>query len=475
MRPTLIALAAAVLLATAVRAPADPAQGTAPAAAPLTPHQRLAREIYKELIEIDTTHATGSTTRAAEAMARRLGAAGFPKADVLVLEPHPKKGNLVARLRGSGKRRPILLLAHLDVVDARREDWSVEPFVLTEQDGFFYGRGTLDDKAMAAIFVANLIRMKQEGFVPDRDVIVALTADEDGGDHNGAKWLVDERRDLVDAAFVINEGGRGASRDGKYLFNGVQASEKVYVSFRLEVKNRGGHSSVPRPDNAIVQLAAGLVRLSRHQFPAQLSDITRAFFERAAGFELDPKVAADMRAITKKKPDAKALARLSKLPTYNALLRTTCVPTRLEAGHADNALPQTARALVNCRMLPGSRAEDVERELVRVLSDPEIAVTMMDAPTEAPASPLDPEVFGAVERVTSELWPGVPVVPMMGTGATDSKYFRLAGIPAYGVSGLFTDIDDVRMHGRDERLGVRQFYEGQEFLYRLVLALSSGS
>ena len=378
------------------------------------------------------------------------------------------------------------------MVEAKKEDWSpgLDPFKLTERDGFYYGRGTVDDKAMAAIFVANLIRYRREGFRPERDIVVALTADEEGGGFNGASWLVRNRRELVDAEFGINEGGGGRERQGRPLFNGVQASEKFSRNFTLEVKNRGGHSSLPVKDNAIYTLAEGLARLSRFDFPVNLNEVTRAYFDRMASVETG-QTAADMRALVKSNgADAGAAARLSGTALYNSMMRTTCVATRAEAGHANNALPQTARANVNCRVLPQESPTDVQAALVRVLADPKISVTMVvparareegqgagAAAARPPAgrqtSPLDPKIMGEIERVTRELWPGVPVVPMMGTGATDSQPFRQAGTPMYGVSGLFTDIDDVRTHGRDERIAVGRLYEGQEFLYRLVKALAS--
>jgi acetylornithine deacetylase/succinyl-diaminopimelate desuccinylase-like protein len=430
--------------------------------------------IYKELVEINTVDPAGDNTRAAEAMAARLRAAGFPAADVQVLAPQPGKGNLVARLRGTGKRRPLLLLAHLDVVEARREDWSTDPFTLLEKDGYFYGRGTGDDKAMAAIWIATLIRLRQEGYRPDRDLIVALTADEETGPANGVHWLLENHRDLIDAELAVNEGGRGQIKDGRYLANGVQASEKVYESFRLEVTNPGGHSSLPRKDNAIYRLAAGLGRLAAFDFPVQLGEVTRAYFERMASIAPGPE-ADDMKAVLRTPPDADALARLSRSPYHNALMRTTCVATRLEGGHADNALPQMARATVNCRILPGTPAGEVQARLAKLAADDGITITSLAPAKPSPPSPLQRDIMGPVEEVTRELWPGVPVLPMMGTGATDSLYLRQVGIRAYGVSGLFSDVDDNRAHGRDERMGVRQLYEGREFLYRLVKRLSSGA
>src|SRR5262245_30107874 len=416
----------------------------------------LDREIYRELVEIDTTDSKGDNTAAAQAMAQRLRGAGFDATDVLVLVPHERKGNLVARLRGTGARKPLLLLAHLDVVEARREDWSTDPFRFLEQDGFFYGRGTADDKAMAAIFTANLIRLKQEGYRPDRDLILALTADEEGGAWNGVDFLLREHRDLIDAAYGLNEGGRGQIKDGRRIANVIQTSEKVYLSYVFEVKDAGGHSSIPRKDNAIYRLAAGLGRLANFTFPVRTTETSRLYFERLAASQPEP-VAADMRAVAHVPPDPAAVARLSETPLYNSTLRTTCVATRLDAGHADNALPQTARAVVNCRMHPDDPADWVQRTLVDAIADPQISVTPKGTARLSPSSPLLPELVGAVERITEEMWPGVPVLPTLSTGATDSLYLRGAGIPMYGASGIFSDIDDVRAHGKDERVLVQSF------------------
>jgi len=437
-----------------------------------TDHDRLAREIFQELIEINTTDAAGDTTKAAEAMAARLKAAGFPASDVQVLGPNPRKGNLVARYRGAGTRKPLLLLAHLDVVEARRDDWSVDPFRFIEKEGYFWGRGTTDDKAMAAVWVATLIRFRQEGYVPDRDLIVALTADEEGGNFNGVQWLLSQRRDLIDAEYALNEGGESHMKGGKHLLNSIQPSEKTYQSFGLEVRNAGGHSSRPIKDNAIYRLAEGLTRLSRYEFPVRLNEVTREYYRRMSTL-YSGQTAADMTALARNPSDRAAAVRLSVSPHNNALLRTTCVATQLEAGHAENALPQTARATVNCRILPGESAAEVRATLVRILNDSKIAVSSLADAVSSPPSPLRPEVMGAVERITTEMWPGIPVIPMMSTGATDGLYLRNGGIPTYGVSGFFENVDDTRAHGRDERLGVKEFFEGCEFLYRLVKALTS--
>jgi acetylornithine deacetylase/succinyl-diaminopimelate desuccinylase-like protein len=439
-----------------------------------SPSDQRAVALYKELVEINTTDTpAGSVTKAAEAMAARLKAAGFPDGDVQVLGPDPRKHNLVARYHGTGARRPLLLLAHLDVVEAKREDWSFDPFVLREQDGWFYGRGTSDDKAMASQFVANLIRLKQERFTPDRDLILALTADEEGGDFNGAEWLVKTHRDLIDAEFAINEGGGGNMRKGKYLTNEVQASEKVYQDFKLEVTNAGGHSSLPVKDNAISHLAQGLARLADLEFPVELNEVTRGYFERSAMVQDDPAVAADMRAVARATPDRDAAARLSaRVPYWNSMMRTTCVATRLAGGHANNALPQLATANVNCRILPGVAPESVKARLVEVLADPKIGVSFVRDANPSPPSPLRPDVMTAVESLTKAMFPGVIVVPVMSTGATDGLHLRKAGIPTYGIDGVFGDMDDVRAHGRDERVGVKQYFEGLEFQYRLIKTLS---
>ncbi|HEY6255601.1 MAG TPA: M20/M25/M40 family metallo-hydrolase [Xanthobacteraceae bacterium] len=443
----------------------------------LTAQQRLAVDIYKELVEINTVTDTGDTARAAEAMAARLRAAGFAGSDVQVFTPAPRKGNLVALLRGTRARKPILLLAHLDVVPARREDWSVDPFKLIEKDGYFYARGSSDDKFMAATFVATLIRYKQEGYIPDRDIIVALETDEEILDRDalGIQWLLKNHRDLIDAEFALNEGGSVGLKNGKPIRNSVQTSEKVSLSYQLEVKNRGGHSSLPTKDNAIYHLAEGLVHLSKFVFPLKLNETTRAYFERIAEFEGD-QMAADIRSVISGHPDPAALSlgRLSANPAYNAQLRTTCVATLLEGGHAYNALPQLARATVNCRIMPGEPVDEVKATLVRVLADDQISVTQIDEPVLSAPSALHEEIMGAIEKVSAEFWPGTPIVPTMSAGATDGSYLRNAGIPTYGHSGLASDVDDVRVHGKDERVLVKSFFDGQEYLHRLVKALSGG-
>ena len=436
----------------------------------LDPYQQLAHDLFRELIEINTVESEG-TAPAAEAMARRLLDAGFPPEDVHIVGPDDRKVNLVARLRGRDLgRAPILLLAHLDVVEALRSDWTIDPWTFTEADGYYYGRGVTDDKDEAAIYTANLIRLKEEGFVPDRDIIVALTADEEGGPANGVQWLLENRRDLIDAEFALNEGGGGALKDGVRQLNSVQASEKVYQDFDLQATNSGGHSSLPRQDNAIYDVAGALMRIAQYDFPVMLNEVSEAYFRGTAAVE-GGAIAEDIRSVLMDPADQRAVERLQAFPHLNARLRTTCVATRLSGGHADNALPQTAGALVNCRILPNHNPAQVLLTL-RELAGTGVEVTPVGQPSPSPPSPLTPNVLGLIERITEEMWPGVPVVPVMSTGATDGLYLRRAGIPTYGVSGLFGDVDDNRAHGQDERILIESFYEGQEFLYRLVKALA---
>jgi acetylornithine deacetylase/succinyl-diaminopimelate desuccinylase-like protein len=433
--------------------------------------QRLAREIYKEMIEVQSGFDTGATTPIAEMVAKRLKAAGFPDADVFVGGAIPRKANLVVRLRGTGAKTPILMLAHIDVVEAKREDWSLDPFQLTEKDGYFYGRGSSDDKAQAAIWVANLLRYKREGFRPDRDLIVALTADEEGGGpYNGVDWLLKNHRNLIDADLCLNEGGNGESENGKKIANELQASEKTYSDFRLEVHNAGGHSSLPVPDNAIYHLAAALERIAHFGFPLKTNEVTKAYFSQLAKIEKGPQ-AADLAKVGA--GDRAAMERVAaSSPAWNSMLRTTCVATQLEGGHAKNALPQLAAANVNCRILPEDSIQYVEDTLKKVIADQQVSIKA-EPETGAPASPLRPDLLKAMDRVNDLLWPGVPTVPVMSTGATDGRALRAAGIPTYGVRGIFIDRNDYRAHGRDERVRVQAFYEGQTFLYELVKTLAS--
>jgi acetylornithine deacetylase/succinyl-diaminopimelate desuccinylase-like protein len=439
--------------------------------------KQLAHDIYKQLIEINTTESAGSTTVAAEAMANRLRAAGFPASDIYVGGPKARKGNLVARLHGSGAQKPILLIGHLDVVEARREDWSIDPFKFIEKDGYYYGRGTLDMKSGDTFLVMALIRMKQEGYKPDRDIIIALTADEEGGDFNGVDWLIRNHRDLVDAEYVLNpDAGSFELINEKKSLVAIQASEKLYQDFELKVTNPGGHSSLPVADNAIYHLAEGLTRLEHYGFPFELSEITRAYFDRMSAI-VGGSLGKDMKAILENPPEEAALARLSNMPFYNGITHTTCVATRLEAGHANNALPQMARANVNCRILPGHSAEETRATIIRVIADPQISVTAASTGAGGgksnPPSPLRPDLMNALEQVSTTMWPGVTVVPVMETGASDGAISRAAGLPTYGISGMWMDVNDDRSHGRDERLLVWSFYEGVEFYYRFLKALTA--
>jgi acetylornithine deacetylase/succinyl-diaminopimelate desuccinylase-like protein len=444
--------------------------------------KQLARGIFKQLIEINTTDSVGNVTTAAEAMAKHLRDAGFSGDDVIVAGPNERKKNLVARFRGTGKRRPILFIGHLDVVEARREDWTTDPFEFLEKDGYFYGRGTEDMKEGDAILVANFIRLKKEGYLPDRDLILALTADEEGGTSNGVNWLLKEHRDWIDAEYCINlDGGEFEKEKSKHLLAGIQASEKVYVDYQFESLNPGGHSSVPTSDNAIYHLAGALARLQSFSFPVKINEITRNYFERNAALTTG-QISADSKAIAQQPPDNAAVQRLSAVAYYNSLLHTTCVATMLSGGHAPNALPQTARANVNCRIFPGEDPQEVRNTLERITNDPKVKVSIVPQlgpdgkvmPVVAvPPSPLLPEVTKGMENTLRAVWPGVLLVATMSTGATDGKFTRIAGIPTYGISCMFFEMNDSRAHGKDERVGVQDFYDGVEFNYKLILELSS--
>ncbi|HXB72114.1 MAG TPA: M20/M25/M40 family metallo-hydrolase [Candidatus Acidoferrales bacterium] len=433
--------------------------------------KQLARDIYKQLIEIRSGYTTGATTPAAEAMAARLRAGGFPESEIFVGGPIPTKANLVVRYRGTGVRKPILLLAHTDVVEAKREDWSMDPYQLIERDGYFYGRGTGDDKAQAAVWIAILIRYQREGFKPDRDIIVALTADEEGGGpYNGVQWLLKNHRELIEAEFCLNEGGWGEIAGGRKVSNDVQVSEKYVINFRLEVHNKGGHSSVPVPDNAVYHLAAALDKLSKAAFPLKTNEVTRAYFQAIAKIETG-QLKSDLAKVAEGSPDAmERVAHAS--PVWNATLRTTCVATQIEGGHAKNALPQLAAANVNCRVLSEDSTEYVQSTLQKIIADEQVHVTIDGEVMKGPPSPMREDLFKAASRLTDTMWPGVPAVPIMVMGATDGLYLRANGIPTYGIQGFFMDRDDIRFHGRDERMLVSSFYEGQAFLYELVKALA---
>jgi acetylornithine deacetylase/succinyl-diaminopimelate desuccinylase-like protein len=445
----------------------------------------LARDVFKQLIEINTTDSIGSTTVAAQAMAQRLIAAGFPAVDVTVLGPNDRKGNLVARYRGKrgSKLKPILIIGHLDVVEARREDWTTDPFEFVEKDGYFYGRGTQDMKSGDAIVVTDFIRLKKAGFVPDRDIILALTADEEGGKSNGVQWLLDQHRDLIDAEFALNpDAGGVVTEGGRPLTMEIEATEKLYADFEVLATNPGGHSSLPRPDNAIYHVTDGLARLQDAPFPFEINPVTREYFLQMATLNKGA-LAADFRAVTETPADPRAIARLSQDPRYNATMRTTCVATMMEAGHAPNALPQRAAANVNCRIFPGHSQEEIRLALVKIFADPTLEVRYKsdDGETFEHGSdrkamvppPLRPDVMRALRSVTEQLWPGTPVVPIMETGASDSIHTMGAGIPSYGISGVAIDHDDNRMHGRDERVPVDSYYRGVEFYQDFLQQLTT--
>jgi acetylornithine deacetylase/succinyl-diaminopimelate desuccinylase-like protein len=468
MRRLALLCTAALLYGGAAKADLPPA--------PQPPDQvkGLAHEILDQVIGTNTVHTNG-TAKLAEALAARFHAAGFSPDDVALLAPpgHPEQANLVVRLHGKGKGRPLLDIVHLDVVEAKPEDWSFDPFKLTEKDGWYYGRGTLDIKGDAAALATTLIRLKGEGFVPDRDIIVAFTADEEGGDANGVDWLLTAHRDLIDAEFALNpDSGGGISQGDKRLYIGMETSEKVYTTFRIEVTNKGGHSSLPEPDNAIYRLAAGLTRISRLSFPVHTNTTTRAWFAEMAKLEKG-QLRQDMEAMTKPELDPASVKRLEKQILYNAMLHTTCVATMLDGGHADNALPQRAGARIQCRLMPEDTPESARILIEKTLADPSIKVSVLIPALPGPESVPTPAVMGKMRSVVNSIWPGLSVVPDMDAGASDSKYTRAAGIPTFGITGLFADIDDNRAHGRDERIRVNNFYENVEFTYRLLKSFSA--
>jgi len=442
--------------------------------------KQLSHDIFKQLIEINTTDSVGNVSTAADAMYQRFRDAGFPEGDMYVGGPNERKKNLVVRYHGSGAHKPVLLIGHLDVVEARRENWTTDPFQFVEKDGYFYGRGTQDMKDGDAVMVTTLLRFKKEGYVPDRDIILALTADEEGGTSNGVDWLIKNKRELIDAEFVLNHDGGGVQMDhGKPVMVEVDASEKLYSDYTLTVTNPGGHSSLPVPDNAIYHLANGLVRISQYEFPFELNEITRAYYERMSKGATGQR-AADMKAILKTPPDKAAIARLSEDPIDHSTMRTTCVATRLSAGHANNALPQMAQANVNCRIFPGHTPEQIRQELEKVVADPKLSVAVVAAPGGAGANrqayappPLRPDVFQPLDKVAAEMWPGIPVIPSMATGASDAIYTNAAGLPTYGISGEALDRDDIRAHGKDERIKETSFYRAVEFYYRYLKLVTS--
>jgi len=445
---------------------------TAATAANSAQDAATAKAILGELLAIDTTVEKG-TAKAVDVLRKRFLAAGFAATELAVVtDPaKPSHASLIVRLKGHGSGKPLLYLCHLDVVEAKPEDWTVPPFAMTEKDGWIYGRGSQDMKGEDANVAAALLRLKRENYTPARDIIVAFTPDEEVGGGQGVEWLVKEHRNLLDAGLVLNpDAGTAAFRNGKRVFYGVQTSEKSYVTFGAETTNKGGHSSEPRPDNAIYQLTAALNRLATFKFPVHLTDTVRAFYASQAELETGARQ-ADMRAVGN--GDLKAAERLAADPTDNAEVRTTCVATMLEAGHAENALPQRARATIQCRMLPGDTEEQVKAALVKVFADPGVKVSVIQPSSPSPESPPNDAVMGLFKQVVHSMWPGLIVMPSMDAGASDSKFTRVAGIPSYGAASNFWDLEDFRAHGRDERIKADRFAEGTEFTYRLMKAFSA--
>ena len=459
---------AAVLMASSAAAASD---------------DKTAHDIFKQLIEINTTDSVGSTTLAAQAMAQRLLDAGFPKADVVVLGPNDRKGNMIARYHGKpgSKLKPVLIIGHLDVVEAKREDWSTDPFQFVEKDGYFYGRGTQDMKDSDAIAVSAFIRMRKEGYVPDRDIILALTADEEGGKSNGVDWLLKNHRELIEAEFALNPDAGGVRPDKPQIV-GFEATEKLYADYQVLATNPGGHSSLPIPDNAIYHVANALAALQKWAFPFELNTVTREYFTQMAKIETGQS-AADMRAILTTPPDPKAVERLSQDAHSNAVMRTTCVATMLSGGHATNALPGRAEANVNCRIFPGHSQEEIRLQLIKLFNDPKLTVRYRgdngeltdhgsDRKAMAPP-PLRDDVMNSLRSVAAKLWPGYVVLPIMEPGASDSIYTMNAGIPSYGISGVAIERSDDKAHGRDERVRMDAYYKGAEFYYQFLKALTT--
>jgi len=482
MRTVVFPAYLAVLTFAACLGSAAPAQNALPVAS--AEDRALAREIFKQLIEINTTDTpNGNVTTATTAMQRRFLDAGFPAEDVHLLGPDPRKQNLVVRLRAVGPsgEKPVLFLCHMDVVEALRSDWHTDPFQFVEKDGYVYGRGSQDMKDSDAALVATLLRLHKEGYKPRRDLILALTADEEGGRFNGASWLVTQHRELVDAAYVINPDAGGVELDhGRAVVADVEATEKVYSDFQVTAFNPGGHSSRPRPDNAIYELTAALDKLAAYSFPFEMNDVTRTYFGNLIGQETG-QTAGDIRAILATPPDLAAAARLSADPSFNSNFRTTCVATRLAAGHANNALAQTAQANVNCRIFPGHSPEEIRQQLMSIFGDAKLSVkyvsdsyvvsdTAPERKAMVPPPPI-PEVFEPLTRLTQTLWPGVPVTPIMENGASDSIYFAQAGIPCYGYSAIALERDDERAHGQDERLPMDSYWKSLDFFCSFLKAV----
>jgi acetylornithine deacetylase/succinyl-diaminopimelate desuccinylase-like protein len=468
LRTTAMVRARVAIVFTASLAMASAVSAAAP-----RPDQLTFKEIFRELVETNTSHSVGSCTAAAEKMAVHLRAAGYPESDIhlFAVAEHPKDGGLVAVLPGTDHAlKALLLLGHLDVVEARREDWTRDPFTLVEEDGYFYGRGTFDDKSMDAVWVDTLIRLRQEAHRPKRTIKMALTCgEEQGAVFAGAQYLVEHERPLIDAAFALNEFAYGIlDAQGHRVVMEVEAGEKTDQDYRLEVVNPGGHSSRPVKDNAIYQLAAGLTRLSNYEFPVQMNDTTRSYFSRMSTI-VGGEEGSSMRALANDSTDTKPAAVLSQDPRLNAMLRTTCVATLLDAGHASNALPQRARATINCRIFPGVSIETVRQTLVTILAEPKITVTPVEPIyPEMQSPPLTAAIMKPIEQVTHEMYPGIEVVPVLQAAGTDAVYLAEAGIPTYGVSGMFVDPDLSNVHGLNERIRVQSLYDGRDFLYSLV-------
>ncbi|HEX4970168.1 MAG TPA: M20/M25/M40 family metallo-hydrolase [Steroidobacteraceae bacterium] len=433
------------------------------------------REIYKEMVEIDSSQSTGSCTKVVRAAETRLKAAGFGEDELHLVVPEgkPDDGNIVARIRAKNPaKKGVLLLAHIDVVDARREDWERDPFKLVEEDGFFYGRGSADDKSMAAVFLDLMIRLKQErNFKPKRDVVMALTCGEETSNRvNGVDYLLKNRRELIDAAFALNEGAGGLlSADGKPLTLQVQAGEKIHQVFTLEVTNPGGHSSRPVPDNAIYRVAAAAEKVGQLSFPVQVTPVVREYF-RVSGPLIGGEVGAAMSAIAKNPEDEAALQHVMQDPSYNAVVHTTCVATQMQGGHAPNALPQRATITLSCRVMQGTTPEQVKETLEKAIGDDQVKVAIVRRRDGSSAPPLTDEIMGPVKKMAAKLWPGVPVAPMMSAGATDGRFLMNAGIPTYGMSGMFSKPDETNAHGLNEKRRVQSLYEGREFLEGVVRA-----
>ncbi len=430
----------------------------------------VARDLYEDLVNIPSSEPRGGSEEIAAFAAKTMLDGGFAAEDVHLLGPRPDVMGVVVRYRGRGEGRPVMMMAHLDVVDALREDWEMDPYTFIEKDGYFYGRGTSDNKAGVVTLMANFLRLKKEGFVPARDMIMVLSGDEETVAES-IKYMLHEHRDLVDAEFSLNTDGGGIPyMDGKPSAFVIQGAEKVYLTLKLEVTNPGGHSSVPRPDNAIYELAQGLVNLSAYQFPVSLNDVTRSFFMESARFEKS-KTAEAMQALANDSASAEQLALLAESPVYNSTMRTTCVATQLHGGHAENALPQTAQAIVNCRVLPQDSPDQVQETLRQILANDRISMTPIFPAVAGPPSPMTPAIMELLGGVSARMYPGLPVMGKMSTGATDGLHVRNAGIPTYGVSALGVDMNDIRAHGMNERVSVDAFYKALEYWYRLMKSL----